>query len=266
MLCANSPILAVLTRLRSADSTSTKGRKTHLCAVVPKQAPLRSRVQTQQAAAPQPRVVRQAAPQQRVTTQRVKGAVRRTTKVTLPEGYRSVWTDDRLNEVRAQVTGPGNAQSDLIWTRTVPRRLIDTKTRSDITRLFPGLKFPFLNFAAQNRAEAAATRISTKSVKAPAVKKVVREKKVVAKAAPKKPAAAVVKGRYVQIGTFGSAANVRKNIARLQASGMPTRVAKVNRGGKTLQIVMAGPFKSSQQTSSALRALRGAGYGDAFVR
>jgi cell division septation protein DedD len=221
----------------------------------------------QQAIVSQKQTVRRAALQQRVTTQRVKGAVRRTTNVQLPEGYRSVWSDDRLNQLRAQVTAAGNAQTDLIWTRTVPRRLIDTRTRSDVTKLFPNLRFPFLNQRAQQQADYN-TRISTKSVRVPAPKAVIKKqaKRVVAKPAPRKPTTAAVKGQYVQIGTFGSPANVQKNINRLKASGMPVRVSNVTRKGKKLQIVLAGPFKSSDRTSKALRALRGAGYSDAFVR
>jgi hypothetical protein len=126
----------------------------------------------QQAIVSQKQTVRRAALQQRVTTQRVKGAVRRTTNVQLPEGYRSVWSDDRLNQLRAQVTAAGNAQTDLIWTRTVPRRLIDTRTRSDVTKLFPNLRFPFLNQRAQQQADYN-TRISTKSVRVPAPKAVI---------------------------------------------------------------------------------------------
>ena len=231
--------------------------------------------EVQQPRAPQ-RVVQQRTVQQRtvqpratqrVTTQRVKGAVRRTTNVQIPAGYRHVWSDDRLNQLRAQVTAAGNAQTDLVWTRTVPRRLIDTKTRSDVTKLFARLRYPYTNLRAQDAADYN-TRISTKSIKTPVPKKVVRQapKKAVVKAAPRKPAAAAVNGKYVQIGTFGSPANVQKNVNRLKASGMPVRVANVTRKGKKLQIVLAGPFTSSSSTSNALRALRGAGYSDAFVR
>jgi len=57
-----------------------------------------------------------------------------------PKGYRNAWTDDRLNARRAHQTLGGKAQMDLVWTQTVPRRLIALSTGRDVTRSFPGLK------------------------------------------------------------------------------------------------------------------------------
>jgi len=182
---------------------------------------------------------------------------------TPPKGYRPVWKDGRLNPKRAQGTAEGIAAMNLVWTQDLPRQLIDENSGRNVTGLFPKLKFPFLSMSAQNREMQ--TRISTKSVKAVTPKVVKRNVKVVAKSAPKKPAAAA-KGRYVQIGTFGNAANVQKNVRRLKASGMPVRVANITSKGRKLQIVLAGPFQSSKRLGSALRALRGAGYNDAFIR
>ena len=52
----------------------------------------------------------------------------------------------------------------------------------------------------------------------------------------------------------------------LQAMGLPVRVAKLARGGKPLQVVMAGPFASDGQAGAALTAARKAGFRDAFLR
>jgi hypothetical protein len=46
-------------------------------------------------------------------------------RVRVPAGYRSAWDDDRLNLRRAEQTRRGAAQTDAIWTRTVPRKLVD---------------------------------------------------------------------------------------------------------------------------------------------
>jgi len=41
-----------------------------------------------------------------------------------PPGYRSAWTDGRLNAARGPQTAAGTAQMNLLWSQTVPRRLI----------------------------------------------------------------------------------------------------------------------------------------------
>lgn len=44
--------------------------------------------------------------------------------ISIPEGYKPAWDDDRLNTRRAHQTMAGKAQMDQIWTETVPRKLI----------------------------------------------------------------------------------------------------------------------------------------------
>jgi len=41
-----------------------------------------------------------------------------------PAGYRSAWTDGRLNSGRGPQTATGTAQMNMVWSKTVPRRLI----------------------------------------------------------------------------------------------------------------------------------------------
>jgi len=41
-----------------------------------------------------------------------------------PPGYRSAWTDGRLNAARGPQTAAGTAKMNLLWSKTVPRRLI----------------------------------------------------------------------------------------------------------------------------------------------
>lgn len=50
---------------------------------------------------------------------------RRTLKpVKTPKGYRPAWQDGRMNPRRAEGTLRGEEEMNLIWTQTVPRRLI----------------------------------------------------------------------------------------------------------------------------------------------
>jgi hypothetical protein len=46
-------------------------------------------------------------------------------RVRIPPGYRAAWEDDRLNLRRAEQTRRGAAQTDAIWTRSVPRMLAE---------------------------------------------------------------------------------------------------------------------------------------------
>ncbi|WP_456390976.1 hypothetical protein [Profundibacter sp.] len=51
-----------------------------------------------------------------------------------PEGYAKVWTDGRDNPNRARGTAAGKAQMEMVWTNTVPRRLIEISTSQDTRR------------------------------------------------------------------------------------------------------------------------------------
>ncbi|KPQ07723.1 MAG: Sporulation related domain [Rhodobacteraceae bacterium HLUCCA12] len=73
-------------------------------------------------------------------------------------------------------------------------------------------------------------------------------------------------GRYVQIGTFGVAANAQNTVARLEGRGLPVATNELNQGGRTLRVVMAGPFDSRADINAALGTARALGFGDAFVR
>lgn len=55
-------------------------------------------------------------------------------RVKPPKGYISVWKDGRLNPNRARGTVAGKAQMDMVWTTTVPRRLIAVSTNQDTRR------------------------------------------------------------------------------------------------------------------------------------
>jgi hypothetical protein len=48
----------------------------------------------------------------------------RVERPSVPHGYSLAWTDGRLNPYRGIRTEAGEAQTRMIWTDTVPRRLV----------------------------------------------------------------------------------------------------------------------------------------------
>ncbi|WP_273521447.1 SPOR domain-containing protein, partial [Rhodosalinus sediminis] len=68
--------------------------------------------------------------------------------------------------------------------------------------------------------------------------------------------------RFVQVGTFGVAANARRTAERIAGLGLPVRVV----GASGYRVVLAGPFEAAGDLRGALDAARGAGFGDAFLR
>ena len=147
-----------------------------------------------------------------------------------PKGYKIAWKDDRLNPMRAIGTAQGQAQQDLIWTRTVPAFQVGARVRPGILLLRPRLQ----------------TTVSTMS-------------------APESASRAGGAGLRVQIGTFGQPGNAQAAAARLAALGLPVATGHLTRGGQAQQVVYAGPFGSLDAARAALAAVRAAGFADAFV-
>ena len=214
------------------------------------------RVQPRRLAAPRPtraQVVQARRPTQPAKTIRVitsKGdavIVRHPDKPKIPAGYRAAWNDDRLNPGRARGTAAGQDQMQMVWTNTVPRRLVAVSISQDTRRRVVVRKQRQLPVV-QGVIPAGQSRVSTKP--SPTVRR----------------RTAVTSQRYVQVGTYGNAANVQKATRRLQGMGMPVRISKIKSQGRVLQIVMAGPFANQAQLKSALSAARRAGYRDAVLR
>lgn len=195
--------------------------------------------------------------------------------VQVPKGYKPVWDDDRLNPKRAEQTLAGRAQMNLMWTNTVPRRLINQYTGQDVTAKMP-LIYPYTSID-QQRLEMGKVTLSTRD--GVVVKRVVRNRGVApvvrrptysSRSAAKADTAASLPTRnggstYVQVGVFQNAANAQRAAKRIAGMGMGARIGKSTRGGKTYLSVQAGPFAKAS-APQALGKLRGSGYSDAYIR
>lgn len=198
-----------------------------------------------------------------------------TTNVKVPHGYRKVWEDDRLNPHRVEQTLEGRADMLLVWTQTVPRRLVNKATGEDVTAKVP-LIYPYLDIETQSR-KLGLVKIVERDGQV--VKRVVRYRNAAPvhrdarpiKADPvyssrSAPAAQVsTKAGYVQVGVFGSPANAQRAARQIASMGLPARIGKQTRGGKTYHSVQAGPIAGGS-VQAAVGQLRRAGYRDAYLR
>ncbi len=225
--------------------------------------------------------VAQLTPNTRVVRRHVYQNRHNTTNVSVPKGYRPVWKDDRLNQHRAERTArpsvvsgtyiapngyravereddrlnpnrgvrtaAGDAQTDQIWQRTIPRSLIPLEQTPPVVTLPEGA-------VAYSDAASAPTlfRISTRSAPDASV-------------AQAKPTPTATRSSWVRVATFKTDEQARQVAQSFASQGLPMRLGTVKRKGTAYRVVLAGPFGSSKQTQSALSQVRSAGYNNAKV-
>lgn len=148
-------------------------------------------------------------------------------------GYKPVEAAGRYNTQSGQGTEAGWAQQDQIWTRDVPSTLVSQAPVQRAGRMVT---------STSNAARRTPTQRETAAVTARRG------------------------GYYVQVGSFGEPANADGASARLARVGLPVATARAHRNGRGLRVVLAGPFASAGQARDALGRVRGAGFGDAFIR
>ena len=188
----------------------------------------------------------------------------------IPDGYKRVWMDDRLNPRRAQQTFQGKDQMDLIWTRTVPRKLIVRRTGRVVTQDYPELVYPYTSYEQMYQAQAQAPS------RGYGMKTFVSSRGVAPEASTARKAQSPVKSTtaatqrashsYVQAGVYATRAQAASAAQRLARTGVTTRLGTLTKGGKSYSLVLAGPFRTQSQLDSALATARAAGFGNARLR
>ncbi|MDA3857109.1 MAG: SPOR domain-containing protein [Roseovarius sp.] len=221
------------------------------------------------------RTTDQAGRATRVAPARIYARQKSSTEGTfVPEGYKPVWEDDRLNLKRAHQTYAGMDQMEVMWTNTVPRRLIDRRSGRGVIHNYPGLQPPYTSFEQQR---AAGVTISTQGriVPDPVTVRQAARLRPAAKKAPRatvstrsapKQGARAASHRYAQAGIFADASQGKAAAQKIARAGLPARRGTLNRDGRALTLVLAGPFKTQAQLDASVSKLRGMGFGNVVLR
>lgn len=173
-------------------------------------------------------------------------------KVPVPDGYEPAFKDGRHSRTRAHQTLDGRRKMLLIWSNTVPRKLIDQYTGEEVGTYFPELKYPYRSMKEQR-----AAMMSSRSEPPRAAPKKLR------RVEPSLPAS----HRYIQLGSFSSRARAEGAIRRLQGAGYPVAVNEYTTSGTHYWMVLAGPFQRQDRLISALDHVRyRIGYRSASLR
>ena len=151
-----------------------------------------------------------------------------------PKGYVRAWEDDRLNARRGMTTAAGDAQSDAIWTRTLPRKLVRQRSRGREADLPGGSgNSPFWRPPVEEAP--AVTRLSTRS-------------------APEG------QPHYIRVALYRAEADARVTARAFARRGLPMQLGRARHRGAAYSAVLAGPFPSENQAQQALATLRQAGF------
>ncbi|MEO0664127.1 MAG: SPOR domain-containing protein [Pseudomonadota bacterium] len=194
----------------------------------------------------------------------------------VPEGYRPIWDDGRLNPQRgipttsvvAGFVGKGRVH-DLAWTRKPPHLLYDRNTGLVVGDQYPGLTYPNTDTSSITQRDlAVAYRPATQPAAAAAPAAQPQGSVVSTRSAPQaaQPAARPLSQRHVQVAIFGDIDAARAAAKRFAARGMAAKIGQSTRSGAARFAVILGPFNTAGEVDRALRMARGQGFTNAKAR
>jgi len=191
----------------------------------------------------------------------------------LPAGYKTLLSENFVAGRRGFGTPGGQAAMDLLWTRTMPRRLIDVTTGRDMTTQLPQIIYPYVTVSTKSygavaaNAEGARKRLLRDEASPVNMVKIQDVSATTDQISETKTAAKIatsVVSRFVQVATFGVPANAARTLAKFSAGGFPTNSRPLKRKGKSYDIVLLGPFQDQVKLAQALTQAQKAGFSDAF--
>lgn len=209
----------------------------------------------------------------------LKVEVTRLSPPPVPKGYKSLLAEDKINPRYGVGSATGKAQMDLVWTETMPRRLIDVTTGRDVTTVYATIRYPYTSTTRSSRSYATASAAGTvenrkqgrshlgRDAASPRNMTAIEDvSATVTAVTPVKPAnkSQAVPQSFVQVATFGNPASALQTARRFAAAGIPAGTQAVRRKGKQYRVVLLGPFSDTRRLQAALNAARRAGFGDAF--
>lgn len=200
--------------------------------------------------------------------------------VPLPAGYVSLLDEGKMRGQSGVGTAAGEQQMNLIWTQTVPRRLIDTFTGRDMTGQLPQYSYPASPTASSKSYfpagsgggypsgstgsgsggsgggdEASPANMDSAGL--------VGELSNIVYTSSGSAGQALGR-QFIQVATFGVPTNAARMLAQFDAAGLPALSRKISLKNVDYDVVLLGPFTNETARKSALDAVRNAGFSDAF--